>query len=456
MNKLGFILLSALPPALLEGQVVPPETTLSTSDVARDDFGDAVAISGNTVVVGAPYANAAYVFVYQNATWTQQAKLTTGTNFSVGFGASVGISAETIVVGEKSSGANYNATVFVRSGSYWTCQATLNIPHSTFIYPQVAISGDTFVASSYVASPAEDSAYVFVRSGNSWTQQADLVPNIRIGGFFGETVAIDADTAVVGAPGTNLCYVFVRSGGVWSEQAQLNNIGGQNDDRFGDAVAISGDTALVGAPFRDTGAGPEHGAALAFARNGANWSLQATLNPDPNNAYNNPRFGYSVAISGNTALVGTPYYYASGGEIGSVWVFGRNGSQWDGQEMAPTHARASAEHFGAAVAIDGTLAVVGTPQYYYYDLPGRAYVYDGSGACSRFARCDPSVIWVDFAYTGSERGCSDQPYNTLAEGIAAVPAGGSLAVISGTNSVKPKLSKPMKISACGGAVTIGR
>jgi hypothetical protein len=459
MNKLAIMLLGALSPTLVFGQLVLPETALfATGSSDHNEFGGAVAFNGTLVVVGAPAANAAYVFERQNSAWVQQATLTSGTNAVSGFGRSVGISGETIAVAEAGWFESYKVFVFTRAGGVWNRGAPLSIPNNYGVNEsKVAINGDTLLASS-VTLPAEGSAYVFVRTGNSWTQQAILLPNVPVGGYFGESVAVEGDTALVGAPSTNKAYVFVRSGGIWSEQAQLNNIGGQSDDRFGRAVAISGDTAVVGAPWRDTAVRQDHGVALVFRRTGTNWAMQATLEPHPaDESYSARLYGDPVAISGDTVLVGSPYFYQSvGGEIGSVWSFVRNGVQWDGQELVRSHPHAQAEHFGASAAINGNVAVVGSPGWDQDTLPGKAYVYDGSGICARFNRCDPNVVWVDFNYAGLERGCSDQPYNTLAEGIAAVPGGAALALKPGSKPGATTLSKPMTISACGGTVTLGR
>src|SRR5207249_2973993 len=99
-------------------------------------------------------------------------------------------------------------------------------------------------------------------------------------------------------------YVFVRSGTDWSQQAQLIVGDGAAEDHFGNAVALSGDTALVGALYDDTVAGADTGSACVFVRGDTNWSQQTQLTAG--NAGAADHFAWSVALSGNTALVGTP------------------------------------------------------------------------------------------------------------------------------------------------------
>ena len=115
-------------------------------------------------------------------------------------------------------------------------------------------------------------------------------------------MAISGSTAVVGARGKNsftgAAYVFARSGTTWSQQAKLTAADAAANDNFGYSVAISGSTAVVGAPVKNS----ETGAAYVFVRSGTAWSQQAELTAS--DAAANDRFGWSVAISGSTVVVG--------------------------------------------------------------------------------------------------------------------------------------------------------
>src|ERR1019366_7706367 len=196
------------------------------------------------------------------------------------------------------------------------------------------------------SAPDSGAAYVFVRNGTTWTQEAYLKASNPDGGLglyydgdlFGSSVAVSGDTVVVGArgedssaagvngdqsdnsaPGFGAAYVFVRNGTTWTQQAYLkasNTDGGldiYNGDYFGGSVAVSGDTVVVGAGSEDSSATGVNGdqsdnsatyagAAYVFVRSGTNWTQQAYLkasNTDPGDS-----FGMSVSVSGGTVIVG--------------------------------------------------------------------------------------------------------------------------------------------------------
>jgi hypothetical protein len=365
---------------------------------AQDSFGVSVAVSGNTVVVGAlseasnatgvngeqsnngvQYSGAAYVFVRNGTNWNQQAYLKpSNTGVWDNFGWSVAIAGDTVVVGanyEDSNATGVNgqqyddsavqsgaAYVFVRSGTNWSQQAYLKASN-TGAYDEfgcaVAVSGDTLVVGAYqedcnatgVNGSGIDpqvnfnsgAAYVFVRSGTNWTQQAYLKASNTGGatGFgspgdwFGRSVAVSGDTAVVGANGeasnatgvngnqsdnstisSGAAYVFVRTGTNWTQQAYLKAFNTRPGDYFGSSVAVSGDTVVVSSPSEDSDAsgvngdasntlGTNSGAAYVFVRNGTNWAQRSYLKASNTGVADN--FGWSVAISGDTVAVGAPW-----------------------------------------------------------------------------------------------------------------------------------------------------
>src|SRR5690606_16303405 len=142
---------------------------------------------------------------------------------------------------------------------------------------------------------------------------------------FGRSVSVSGDTALVGADGdvdagsnSGSAYVFVRSGASWARQAKLRARDGAALDQFGHSVSISGDTALVGA-YGDDDAGSNSGSAYVFVRSGASWTRQAKLSASDGAA--NAYFGYSVSVSGETALVGA---YGDDSRRGSAYVFVRS------------------------------------------------------------------------------------------------------------------------------------
>ena len=318
---------------------------LTASDAAAGDwFGRYVAVSGATVVVGAPNdddngsnSGSAYVFVRSGISWSQQAKLTASDAAAFDFfGVSVAISGDTAVVGANfddgkgvDSGSAY---VFVRSGTTWTEQAKLTASDAAALDQfgiEVSISGDTAVVGAFSdddSGSRSGSAYVFVHSGATWTEQAKLTASdAAIDDRFGRSVSVSGDTAVVGAVGddddgqnSGSAYVFVRSGTTWTEQAKLTASDAATFDIFGISVSISGDTALVAAWLHDDNF-ILSGAAYMFVRSGTTWTEQAKL-PASDPAAND-RFGVSVSISGETAVVGAYLNDDTGSDSGSAYVF---------------------------------------------------------------------------------------------------------------------------------------
>ena len=197
-------------------------------------------------------------------------------------------------------------------------------------------------------------------------QQAQLLAfDGAAGDYFGYSVALSGETALVGAPwgtvGSNVeqgsAYVFVRSGAGWIQQAKLLATDGAAYDNFGYSVALSGETALVGAP----GGNAEQGSAWVFTRSGADWSQQAHLTASDGAA--GDWFGYRVAISSDTALVGSPQQTVGGNaDQGSAYVFTRSGASWSQQaHLTASDGAAHDYYFGNSVAISGETALVGAP-----------------------------------------------------------------------------------------------
>jgi hypothetical protein len=369
---------------------IDPTFTLQQKLVASDEFAQAfgwsVAISGDTVVVGThgdavgPDQGSAYVFVRSGGIWIEQQKLS-ASDAAAGdlFGYSVAISGEIIVVGapfdDGAAGLDQgSAYVFVRNGGVWSQQQKLEASdaaaHDQFGY-SVAISGETVV----VGAPTDDaagenqgSAYVFVRSGVVWSEQQKLeASDATADDFFADSVAISGDTVVVGAHGDDgaagfdqgSAYVFVRSGGIWSEQQKLEASDAAALDSFGDSVAISGETIVVGAPFDDGAAGENQGSAYVFVRSGGVWSEQQKLEASDAAYFN--IVGLSVAISGETVVVGAVESGSQGTFQGSAYVFVRTDGVWSEQQrLKPSDAEESAV-FGHSVAINGETVVVGAP-----------------------------------------------------------------------------------------------
>jgi len=418
--------------SFVEQKVVVPD------GAASDYFGNSVALSGDTALVGSYGANAhqgaAYVFTRSGSAWSLQQQL----NPSDGapgdrFGISVALSGDTALVGAyyHTIGTNVRqgaAYVFTRSGTTWSQQAQLTASdgaaNDEFGW-SVALSGDTALVGAWKdnidANAKQGSVYVFTRSGSTWNQQAKLTASDGAAGDqFGTSLALSGDTAVVGAYYDDVtgnqdqgsAYVFTRSGTTWSQQAHLIASDGAADDLFGISVALSGDTALVGACFYNVGGNFRQGSAYIFTRSGTSWSQQAKLTAADGAA--GDFFGGSVALSGDTALVGAFLDDVGvNADQGSAYVFTGSGSTWSQQIKLTASDGAAGDNFSyLAVALSGDTALVGA---YLDDVganadQGAAYFYQLNQTFADVPSDNWAYTWINRLYSaGITSGCGTNP-----------------------------------------------
>ena len=367
----------------------PPYTELTaTGGSSGDGFGSSVAIDGSTCVIGAPGgtsgAGSAYVFTNTSGTWSQVAELTTtgGASYDY-FGSSVAIDGSTCVIGATGTDSGTgSAYVFTNTGGTWSQVQTLTATGGA-IYDNfgdsIDLDGDTCVIGAYGTNSSAGSAYVFTNTGGTWSQVAELTAT---GGasndYFGQTVAIDGSTCVIGAPGTDSftgsAYVFTNTGGTWSQVAELTATGGASNDQFGQTVAIDGSTCVIGA----TGTG----SAYVFTNTGGTWSQAEELTATGGASGN--QFGDSVAIDGNTCVIGA---WGTNSNTGSAYVFANFPSRWSQIAVLTAIGGASGDNFSFSVAIDGDTCVIGASGT--DSSTGSAYVYDSvaTGACCYDGLC---------------------------------------------------------------------
>ena len=383
------------------GEVWTQQQKLTASDgSAYDYFGCSVSVSGNTAVVGAygddagasSNCGSAIVFTRSGAVWTQQQKLTASdASASDQFGFSVSVSGDTVVAGANldDSGALSNcgsAYVFVRSSGVWAQQSKIiaaDAAASDNFGDSVSVSGDTAVVGAWAndhAGSNSGSAYVFTRSGVAWSQQQKLTASdAAAGDWFGWSVAVSGDTCAAGAYGDNTysgsACVFTRSGSTWTQQAKVDSSESATGDQFAFSVALSGDAAVIGLPYDADGATTATGSAYVFTRGNSSWILQAKLKAS--DAAANDRFGYSVSVSGNTAVIGA---FRDNSNTGSAYVFTRSGSTWSQQQKLTASDAAQGDCFGYCVSVSGESAIIGA---IYDDAvgmdSGSAYVFTRSG-----------------------------------------------------------------------------
>ncbi|HSF70633.1 MAG TPA: hypothetical protein VLA47_09625 [Nitrospira sp.] len=451
------------------------EAYVKASNAERSDlFGTEVALSGNTLAVGAwhesscatgtngdqnnngcEFSGAVYVFVRNGeGGWTQQAYIkSSNTVFQHKFGIALALSGDTLAVGApddrtcatgvngnqqltgcNSSGAVY---IFTRTGSVWSQQAYLKPSHTDpnvlggFFGSSVALSGNTLaVGAEREASctsgingdqtntgcPNAGAAYIFTRSSNVWSQEAYIkAPNTNAEDNFGYSVAVFSDTVAVGAnqesscasgvngdsgnngcPATGAVYLFRRAAEGWASDAYLKASNTESLDGFGSALAMSGDTLAVAAMTEGSctrqingdqqnndctnhtnpGAVYFGGAVYVFTRQASGWVQQAYVKPsnmDPGDT-----FGAGLALSGDILAVGASTEAScatgvnddqsnndcgnapvTGSSIGAgaVYVFTRNAGAWTQQAYVKA-SNTGLDNFGGSVALgEQTLAV---------------------------------------------------------------------------------------------------
>jgi hypothetical protein len=355
----------------------------ASDEAMADAFGGAVAIDGDYAVIGVGsatggvYADAAYVFERDSGgNWAEQAILDTGDVTGGQFGVAVDIDADRIVVG--CPGANHSgqmragrAYVFTRgSGGDWTQTERLEASDPALgqrFGTAVAIDGDRIA----VGGAANDSMfggagkiYVFEAGGGTWSETANL-SGAGDDDELGASVDIEGDVVVAGAPGIDAqrgsIYVFTRDGGgTWSEAEVLQAAEGAMGDELGAEVLLRGSTLVASAPRADEMSNSDAGAVYVFTEQG-DGSYDQTGRLVASDGATEDHFG-AIALDGDTLLVGAPSYdRVTRRDMGIVYVFARSGDTFTEQEQIYRETPELNDRFGAAVAISGTTALVGAP-----------------------------------------------------------------------------------------------
>jgi hypothetical protein len=231
----------------------------------------------------------------------------------------------------------------------------------------VSVSGDYVI----IAASRDDdtainsgSAYIFKRSGTTWMEEAKLTASDAAGSdWFGESVSIDGDYAIIGAPlndddgsDSDSAYIFKRSGTTWTEEVKLTASDAAGSDNFGEMVSIDGDYAIIAAPFDDDD-GSGSGSAYIFKRSGTTWMEEAKLTAS--DAAEGGLFGYSVSIDGDYVIVGARQDDDNGNSSGSAYIFKRNGTSWIEEQKLTVSDAAELDFFGESVTVNSDFAIIG-------------------------------------------------------------------------------------------------
>ena len=320
---------------------------LLASDGAESDrFGYSVSAYNNTAVIGAfldddnfTDSGSAYVFEKNSGNWTQTAKLTASDGAEDDFfGISVSVYNNTAVIG-----AYYDDDKGLESGSayifeknstgHWTQKKLLASDGAAGDYfgNSVSVYNNTTVIGAYRDDDNftdSGSAYVFEYSSGNWTQKQKLLASDGAAGdFFGNSVSVYNNTAVIGAyydddngPNSGSAYVFEKnSSGNWTQTAKLTASDGAEDDRFGISVSAYNNTAVIGAFLDDDNSKTDSGSAYVFEKNSGNWTQTAKLTAS--DGAEDDFFGISVSVYNNTTVIGALYDDDNGPNSGSAYVF---------------------------------------------------------------------------------------------------------------------------------------
>jgi hypothetical protein len=307
------------------------------------------------------------------------------------FGHAVAISGDTAVIGNPNddhagfaSGAGH---IFHYDGEGWVEQPKA-LPSSAATQDQcgwaVSVQGNVAVFGAYGDDSAafeSGSAYIFRFNGTTWQEDDKLMASDAFGlEFFGDSVSNHGDVVLIGAPQPGFwpgkAYVYRYNGAQWDEEDILTASDADTDDQFGDAVAVQGNTALIGA-HHDDEAGEDAGAVYVFRFNAqtSRWGQDVKLMAS--DASPDLGFGREIAISGDFAVIGANSDDPLIDESGAAYVFRYDGNTWDEEQKLTAPTGASLEDdFGRYVSISGDIIVVGAP---FHDgvgtSSGAAYLY---------------------------------------------------------------------------------
>ena len=365
---------------------ISEQAKLTASDGRPGDyFGTSVSISGNHALVGADLddsgTGAAYVFAFDGTTWTQQAKLTASDGApSSYFGGSVSLSGNRALIGAYGGADNTGAAyVFVFDGTTWTQEAKLTASDGVanqYFGISVSLSGKrAIVGADFALGDGIGSAYVFVFDGATWAQQAKLTAaDGAVGERFGISVSLSGKRALIGAydaapASAGAAYVFAFNGATWIQEAKLTASDSTSNERFGASVSLSGKRALIGA-YNDN---LSTGAAYVFVGNGTAWSQEAKLTAS--DGLENSFFGEHVALSGKRALIGAATTFIGTVDTGAAYIFALEGTTWTQQSelTPPPPDNVADERFGSSVSVFGQGILVGA--YNDHNATGAAFVF---------------------------------------------------------------------------------
>ena len=414
---------------------------LVAHDAAEDaEYGVALAMSGDVALVGARSENCsagarcgtAYVYRWDGVTWNLEEKLIADQPGELDFfGNTVALRQDVAVVGSAFDdvGLDVNvgtSSVFRYNGVNWINEQTLEANDASAddrFGTAVSIGNDVILVgarneNNTSANDGTGAAYMFAFDGDSWNQThkltaSDAAPFAE----FGASAVISDGVAMVGSPGTSCpagfecgtVYIYEFDGVNWPEVQKLEPADRVEGDNFGFSMAIDQDTLLVGSPFAPCEAGGLCGAIYVYERLGGTWIQTGKIKAFDADALD--FFGASVAIKGPTALVGAYADDCLGAlNCGTAYVLRRSDSEWFVDAKLGDASLLAVDHFGWAVALSDTLAMIGARLRDSLSLnnSGAVFSYAVAPDCNLNATADTCDILSGFSLDLDEDGQPDE------------------------------------------------
>ena len=379
-----------------------------------DRYGSAVSLDGELLVTGAPFADSefvagagvGYVYGFDGESWSGETKLSADDGVDGDeFGNAVAIHDEVVVVGAHRVGdAGFNsgaAYVFRWDGATWQQEQKLTAKDASandFFGAAVAIDGDVAAIGAFFddcedASLDCGSVYVFRYNGANWIEEEKLVgSDTTTSDLFGAAIALRGDVLLVGSPnadcdaGANCgaAYRFQHNGKDWVEEERLTASDAAPFDLFGSSAALAGDVMALGAPGTECQSGSaDCGAAYVFRQDGAVWQERKLRALDE---HADDTFGESVTVADDVLVVGAGGDDCGGGALscGAAYVFRRDRTEWFEQVKLFSPNPGNNERFGAVLSLDTGVVAVGASRVGCLDGTncGAAYLYPVAGDCN--------------------------------------------------------------------------
>ncbi len=411
----------------------PPTTELcrltATDGAENDEFGGRVDIDNNVIVVGVydhdtdgnNNQGKAYIFERNGECWQQISELTAlGGAAGDRFGISAAISGDVVIVGAPFHDNHGNsdqgkAYIFVKPETGWPTamtQTTTLISSDGGAEDQMGLRVDIRDSVAIVGAPYHDigdsldqgKVYVFERPVTGWpstmTQTATLLPNNGTAEEnFGVGISLDKDVVVVGSfKNTNgnfqqgIAYIFEKPASGWSstihQSASLESSDGEAGDFFGYSVSISNNNIVVGSPFKDVDENELQGKVYLYEKPISGWTetITETATLLPTDGIEDDIFGVSLQISNDIVVVGAPWHDSNGNNRqGKAYIFQKPTQGWHSNMSESTILRASdgaaVDQFGTDVAVSGNAVLVGARGHDVNENEdqGQAYIFLRNG-----------------------------------------------------------------------------